>query len=285
MRLICLLFPVMLWGQFEYDRTVPLDARQEPLAERPAARMWGGSFNGGKVNYVLVEPKLRGRMARARHPGVVFQHGGGQSMSNYISEALLLAELGVTSLLVDAAGSTSRESLVDLVIAERRAVDLLVRQVGVDVKRIGYVGHSYGGMAGGVLAGVEPRIAAFVLLGAVPSLVRHIRESPNIYWAPLKAQPDYERVLREIAEVDADKFLPRTKAAMFVQCARFDTPDNVRACPDVHRLAGGPKALRWYEDDHTFTSHEAMRDRFYWLSEQLKVRGADAALNRWAKRK
>ena len=55
-----------------------------------------------------------------------------------------------------------------MVIAERRAVDLLLRQVGVDVKRIGYVGHSYGGIAGGVLAGVEPRIAAFVLLGAAP---------------------------------------------------------------------------------------------------------------------
>ena len=54
--------------------------------------------------------------------------------------------------------------------------------------------------------------------------------------------------------------------------------------PDVYRLVGGPKALRRYEDDLHFTSHEAMRDRCYWLAEQLKLGGAAAVLGRWVKR-
>ena len=50
---------------------------------------------------------------------------------------------------------------------------------------------------------------------------------------------------------------------------------------DVHRLAGGPKRLTWYEDDHNFTSIEAMRDRLYWLQAHLHLRGVEAALRRW----
>ncbi|MFN0103610.1 MAG: alpha/beta hydrolase family protein [Bryobacteraceae bacterium] len=288
MRLLCFLFPLTLLGQFDYERGAPLDARPEPMSERATARIWGGTFagtRGARVSYVMVEPKLRGRAARVRHPGVLFQHGGGQSMSNYVSEALILAELGVTSLLVDAVGAESRESLVELVITERRALDLLLRQVGVDAKRIGYAGHSYGGFAGAVLTGMEPRISAFVLMGAVPSLARHIRESESSYWAPMRARPDLEHVLAGIVEVDADRYLPRARAAVLVQCARFDTPDNMKACPEVHRLAGGPKTLTWYDDDHNFSSFEAMRDRLYWLAGQFKLRGLDAVLQRWARKK
>jgi pimeloyl-ACP methyl ester carboxylesterase len=283
MRWFWLMTSLTLFGQFDYDRSAPLQARQEPMAERPKARLWGGSFagaRGARVPFVLVEPKMPGR-----HPGVLFHHGGRQSTFNYMSEALILAELGVTSLLVDAEGASSRETLVDLVVTQRRALDLLLQQVGVDMKRIAYVGHSYGGAAGGLLAGVEPRIAAFVLIGAIPSLARHIKESKHSYWATVKSSPDYERRLAEIAEVDPERFLPRVRAAVFVQCALFDTPDNVRACPEVHRLAGGPKRLTWYEEDHNFTSVEAMRDRLYWLDSQLNLRGVGKVLKEWVRRK
>ena len=257
MRLLLLVCSLPLLAQFDYDRSAPSAARQEPMTERSTARVWGGSFDAGRTNFVLVEPKRRGR-----HPGVLFQHGGGQSMSNYISEALILSELGVTSLIVGAAGATSRETVVELVVTERRALDLLLRQAGVDPKRIAYVGHSHGGFAGAILAGTEPRISAFVLIGAMPSLA-----------------------LAGIAEMDAERFLPKAKSPIFVQCARFDTPDNVRACPEVHRLAGGPKSLTWYDDDHNFTSFEAMRDRLYWMEAQLKLRGAGKVLERWARRR
>lgn len=251
MRLFWLLVSTGLFAQFDYDRRAPLEARQEPLTERKTARVWGGSFagvGGGRINYVLVEPKTRGR-----HAGMLYQHGGGQSMSNYLTETLMLAELGVTSLVVD----VPLTGVAELIGNERRALDLLVRQVGVDGKKIGYVGHSYGGFAGGVLMGVEPRISAFVLLGAVPAL-------------------------RDRPEAGAERYLPQAKAAALVQCAQFDTPDNMKGCPEVHRLAGGPKRLTWYADDHNFTSYEAMRDRLYWLDAEFRLGGVGAVLRRWA---
>ena len=50
-----------------------------------------------------------------------------------------------------------------------RAVDLLTSRSEVDAGRIGYVGHSFGALFGGILAGVEKRIKAFVLMSGVGS--------------------------------------------------------------------------------------------------------------------
>ena len=50
---------------------------------------------GGCVNFILVKP----RRAKPPYPGVIFQHGGGQSMTNYLSEALILARAGVISII------------------------------------------------------------------------------------------------------------------------------------------------------------------------------------------
>lgn len=81
----------------------------------------------------------------------------------------------------------------------------------------------HGGVAGGVLTGVEPRIAAFA----------------------------------------------SARAPVLVQCARLDNGDHVRGCPVVYQIAGGPKRLIWYVDDHHFTSLEALRERLAWLERYL----------------
>src|SRR4051812_26929698 len=233
--LAAFLTPLALLAQFDYDRTQPFDKEREKLAARKTATLWGASFEGpkgGKVNYVLVEP-----VGAVKPPfaGVIFQHGG-QSMTNYVSEALILAELGVVSIIPDAPARgpgknndsskmnprEAQDHAAKIVIEERRTLDLLLQQPGVDPKRIAYVGHSYGGIAGGKLAGVEPRISTFILMGAVAS------------------------------ETDPERFLPSATRPILVQCAKFDTDENVRGCPVVHQLAGGPKRLTWYDDDHNF---------------------------------
>jgi pimeloyl-ACP methyl ester carboxylesterase len=187
---------------------------------------------------------------------VIFQHGGGQSMTNYLWEALILARAGVISIISDApARSDGKNSeLAEIVVTERRALDLLLQQPGIDPKRIAYVGHSYGAIAGGVLTGVEPRIAAFVLSGAVPS------------------------------ENHPDRYLPKARAPVLVQCARLDTDDNVRGCPAVHQIAGGPKQLIWYDDDHHFTSLEALRDRLAWLEKYLTLEALGPHIAEFLKR-
>ena len=52
----------------------------------------------------------------------------------------------------------------------------------------------------------------------------------------------------------------------------------------VHALLGGPKQLQWYDDDHGFTSIEAMRDWLAWLGKHLKPRPIGRELERFLKR-
>jgi pimeloyl-ACP methyl ester carboxylesterase len=284
-------------GRFEYDAKKPLDAVCEQLESSNYAGVQRCRFNGpsgGTISFTLVNPKK----AKPPFAGVIFQHGGGQSMTNYLSEAMILAQVGVVSILADvpARGEGKKSEIntmklqeaadfqAEIVISERRILDFLLQQPGVDPTRIAYVGHSYGGIAGGVLAGIEPRIATFVLIGALPSEARHIQENGSPYWQEMRrnmSDAEFDHTLEMIRETDPDHYLPAARAPILVQCARLDSDDNVRACPDVYRLAGGPKKLIWYEDDHTFTSLDAIGDRLAWLQKFLKLKSVGPALSKF----
>jgi pimeloyl-ACP methyl ester carboxylesterase len=280
---------------FQYDaaRLPPLAC--EAIAKRTDVQMHGCSFagpRGGRVNLVLVSPP---RAVRPPYAAVLFQHGGGQSMSNYVSEAMVLARTGVVSMITDAPArgegvnsdvsqtklTETQRFQADVVIALRMALDQLIRQPGVDPNRIAYVGHSYGGIAGGTLSGIEPRIRALALLGAVASYADHIRTNASPYWKEMRERMtpgEFTRTLELLSETDPARYLPLAKAPVLVQCARWDTPDNVAACPAVAELAAGPKRLVWYEDDHNFTSWEAARDRLHWFARHLRLKGIDRAI-------
>src|SRR5262249_54392680 len=118
--------------------------------------------------------------------GIIWGHWlkQGSPLANkdeFLEEALLLAEAGVGSLLVDVPqvrhdffpekevmesvkqqSDASLHQGVDL----RHAVDLLRLRRGVDPKRIAYVGHSWSAHVGAILAGVESRICCYVLMAS-----------------------------------------------------------------------------------------------------------------------
>jgi pimeloyl-ACP methyl ester carboxylesterase len=232
------------------------DTKCEPLHARSDVDQSGCSITGSRaasVNFIYIRPKN----ATLPLAAVIFQHGGGQSMTNYLSEAFILARAGVISVIPDAPahrGTSGAETQAEVVADERHILDWLLGDPGIDAKRVAYVGHSYGAMAGAALTGAEPRFAAFILLGAVPP------------------------------EPDPERDLPRARAPVLVQCARLDTDDNRRGCTEVHRLIGGPKRIVWYDDDHYFTSLEAMRDRFAWLEQHLKLQPLQPEIVKFLKR-
>lgn len=289
--------PTETAARFAYDSKQPFDTVCEQLSNRVDADVRGCRFTGprgGSLGFILVSPKGK----RPPLAGVIYQHGGGQSMWNYLSEALILAQLGCVSIISDAParGSHKKSEIntmklqeaadfqAEIVITERRVLDFLLQQPGIDAKRIAYVGHSYGAIAGGVLAGIEPRITVFILIGGLPSEARHIEKNGSSYWQEMRqnmSPTEFARTLGMIRETDPDHFLPESSASVLVQCARFDSDDNVEACPEVYRLAGGPKKLSWYEDDHGFTSLEALRDRLGWLGQHLKLQPIGPAVSKF----
>jgi pimeloyl-ACP methyl ester carboxylesterase len=289
---------------FDYDRATLAPLACEELSKRTDVQLLGCGFpgpHGGQLNLILVKPPPK--IVKPPYAGLIFQHGGGQSMTNYLSEALILARIGVVSMLTDAPArgegvvselhqtklNASRQLEADNVVVLRMALDHLLAQPGVEPHRVGFVGHSYGAMAGGVLAGVEPRFRAFALLGGLPSMSEHIRKDRSEYWQEMRRRmtnDEFERTLAAIDEVSAASFLPLAKAPVLVQCARFDTPGNVEGCPKVHAAAGSQeRQIVWYDEDHHFTSWEAAIHRMRWMARHLAAKGVEAAMSNYVRTK
>jgi dipeptidyl aminopeptidase/acylaminoacyl peptidase len=300
MRIKCSLFlllPFLLNAQFDYDRAQPFDRSTERLASKQHAEISVGSFpgpKGGRINYVLVVPNK----GKPPYGGVIFQHGGGQSMSNYNSEAVVLAQAGAVSIIPDAPArgegknsdirsmklEAARDYWVEVVISQRRVLDLLLTRKDIDPNRIGYTGHSYGGIAGAVLSGIEKRISAFVLIGLVASAARHMEENQLDFWRQYRdsvSPSELRRTLELVSQVDPERFLPQAAAPILFQCAHFDSEDLVRECGIAHKLAGSAvKRLQWYEADHGFADMESTRDCLYWFEKHLRLRPVRPLLER-----
>jgi dienelactone hydrolase len=271
---------------FEYDRSAPFRYQEEMIRSEPQFDVAGAGIQGprgGKLNMLVVRPRGKGPFA-----GVVFQHGGVQSMLTYLAEAELLARAGAVSLVVEApagrpdrkpveqmSGAEMREYNAEIVMCERRALDYLESLAVIDRGRVGYVGHSFGGIFGGVLMRVEPRFRAFVLIGAIPRYSQHIAESPADVWVQWRKQIGPERLaeaVREVRAVDPEQYLRgAAHGPVLLQCGNFDF-DNKAGCVELSDAVSAPKDVRWYDTDHGFADLEATLDRVRWLEEKLKLK-------------
>ena len=282
---------------FEYDRSAPFDVQTESLNSRTDVKMSGGSLQtlqGRRMDFVLVEPISKTPL---RRPAVIFQHGGSQTMSTYTGEAAILAKAGVVSVIVEAPyrstdeesktiakGAVLRDNAARVVASIRRTLDWLSSRPDIDPKRIAYVGHSYGGNAGGILASVEPRFKALALVGLVAKYSQHIAANQSDYWKGYRAAmtpSELAAVVDLLRSVDPDQFLPKTSGApLLFQCARFDMDDVKVDCENAFNAAAKPKTLRWYDVEHHFANLEASLDRLQWLSSTLDVPAIRAVLKR-----
>ena len=146
---------------FEYDRDLPLDLVLESEEQQGNATVQAISYAGGmgfRVPAYVVLPSGAGP-----YPAIIYLHKGGGDKEQFLSEAVMLAEGGVASLLLtspfvtypyggdeirDDYPGTSREGRIRQIIDIRRGVDLLETVPEVDASRIGYVGHSFGAVHG-----------------------------------------------------------------------------------------------------------------------------------------
>ena len=239
------------------------------------------SPKGGDVTAYLVVPPRKGPFGAA-----IFLHGRGADRDQFLQEALFLADSNVVSLLIDAPASrpessrrsarayleADRDIRVQTVIDIRRGIDLLLARGDVDSKRLAFIGYSAGGEMGGILAGVEKRLKACVIMTASGSDVDYWREPNNPEAEALKkrlSEERFELYVKSLEAVEPIRFIGHAASvALFFQFGRDDEVIPAAAAQKFYEAASQPKTVRWYKTGHSLNS-QATQDRIKWVIEKV----------------
>jgi len=260
---------------FDYDASVPFDIQINSQTERDGVTIadlsyasydsnFSTSMNGRTVAY-LVTPQGDGPFA-----GVIYLHWLGNANSNrgqYLDEAVELAQHGVICLLPQGyypwmafptLDESDRPFILGQIIEMRRAIDFLLTQPNIDSERLGYVGHDYGALYGGVLAGTDHRMQTYILIAGSPSF-----GDLDPYWNYESNVPDLDPI-NYVAKADP--------ASLFFQFGRRDQTVPEDQANRFYESASSPKRIEWYDDNHQMASESAREDREAWLMEQLDLK-------------
>ena len=272
---------------YDYDQSVPLGLVEVATTSRGGADVHDITYvspKGGKVPAYLVVPKTRGRSAAIVWGHWYWENSPQRNRSEFLDEAVALAQAGVVSLLTD--GPIARpghvqdreplneQQAADLqqqVIDIRRGVDVLLARDDVDPRRVAYVGHSYNATVGAILSGVERRFKAFVLMAGTLSDDVDLRAPEYRNFRQKIGADRFDAFVSAHAWMDPGKFVSHAApAAVFLQYAteeKFLTPARAR---EYAKNVSEPKAFRLYDAPHALNA-EARRDRIGFLTEQLKL--------------
>jgi cephalosporin-C deacetylase-like acetyl esterase len=155
----------------------------------------------------------------------------------------------------------------------RRAVDLLVARPDVDTARLAYYGVSYGAAMGGLLAGVEHRLKAYVLAVGDGGLVSHFTgpddaNRPEVVSFPAEQR---ERWLQAMRPIEPINFIGRAApAALLFQAGTKDELIPQQDTRRYYQAASQPKQLRWYDAGH-FLNCAARKDMMSWLGRHTRI--------------
>ena len=275
---------------FNYNRQRPLAITRQALTTRLSANELRGvtvhsityaSPKGGEIPALLVVPKGRGPF-----PGVIVQHGLPSTKEDFLPVGIDLARTGAVAILIDAPfnrpqqgtvrGDISgtpkdRDEQIQLIVDLRRAVDLLIARPDVNKAQLAYVGISYGAAMGGLLAGVEDRITAYVLAVGDGGLVSHFT-GPNDPQPPQSmSAEDWQRWLAAMRPIEPINFIGRAApAALLFQAGTKDElvpPEDARR---YQQAASQPKEIRWYEAGHELNC-TARKDMMAWLARHIRI--------------
>jgi dienelactone hydrolase len=156
---------------------------------------------------------------------------------------------------------TAREGSIRQVIDVQRGIDLLETIPEVDASRIGYVGHSHGAVHGGIVAGMETRIKAYVLIAG---LAQSSTINPNTFVAPGMLAQELDPAMDAIHYVGH-----ASPAAILFQFGELDFYIESREAHTYFNAASKPKTMLWYAADHDSIAWKSRKDRLQWLGDQL----------------
>ena len=183
---------------FQYDQAASLDIQEVSRRvedDLSIVEITYASPKGGRVPATLIIPDDMGSLA-----GLVMQR------SMELEFGMQYAHYGAVVIYIDPPSfrpqdtgprgiltftEQDRAEQIQLILDLRRAIDLLMARPDVDPERIAYLGVSYGGAMGGLLAGVEDRLQAYVLIVGDGGLVTHVTNPEDLTLPPAEFFEEY----------------------------------------------------------------------------------------------
>jgi dienelactone hydrolase len=268
---------------FAYDRASPTGLRDSLRStDSDSVAVYAVSFaspRGGRATGVLCVPPGGGPFA-----GILLQHGMPGNAEQTLVAARHLARHGAVVLSLDAPwarrGSapvafTLQDSAdqVQLIVDMQRGVDVLVARRDVDPARLAYVGVSYGGAMGALLAGVERRLKTYVLAVGDGGLVSHFTGADDPPNGPFGVSRErWNRWLAAMRPIEPLRFVGQAApASLFFQSGRHDRLVPPADAVWLHRAASEPKTVRWYEAGHGL-GPQARVDQLEWLQRTVGMK-------------
>lgn len=267
----------------DYDTKRPLDVQPLSPAEAQGVvvrQITYRQLDGTRNTATLVLPP---RGTAAPHPAILYLHWyeppkPSSNRTEFLAEAVELASLGTTSLLIDtpwridgwfATRDSSRD--YDFSVQEakevRRALDVLLAQGEIDRRRVAIVGHDFGAMYGALAAAADARVTHLVYMAGSGSMSEWFLFQPKREGAERDA---FAARLRPLdPELALARFSPRPVLLQFGTRDRFVSAENAKAQADAIK---GPKTVKTYDGAEHELTYTAGRDRVAWLEDQFRLR-------------
>jgi dienelactone hydrolase len=268
---------------FEYDRTAPLDVTYQAQWEEGRSTWLDFTYAsplGGRVPARLGLPGGGGPF-----PAILLMHGSEGHIERFTGVARLYVQLGAAVLLIDAphvrlGGRTStgmmgdswpsltekdRLDQIQLMVDLQRAIDILIDRPDINPDRLAYIGYSYGGAMGGLLAGIEHRLKAYVLVVGDGGLVEHLSQPlengmPN-HWS--------DRWIDAMWPIEPIHYVGRASpAALLFQNGLQDELVSPSDALRYQAAGSEPKTVIWYDAGHGLDL-SAFQDASSWLQAYL----------------
>ena len=232
----------------------------------------------GSIEAYLVEPMVVD--ARTSSPGLVLAHwfdthAPNGNRSEFLDEAVAWVRAHGGSAVLpqltfpwagDPTGSAAdRERIAGDVALLKRCVDLVAGRPGVDPARIGVAGHDFGGMHAIILATVDRRPVAYVLIAAVPRWADWFLP----FWDIPEDRIDYLRDMRPLDPIE--HIGSAGPAQVLLQFGKRDF--FIAPMTGLELKASAPEGteLKAYEAEHDMAADDIRADRRAFLEAALGV--------------
>ncbi|GCE15289.1 alpha/beta hydrolase family protein [Tengunoibacter tsumagoiensis] len=264
--------------QFDYNAKASLQVKEISVTQQDEVSIHDITYVSEDhiVSAYLVVPTGQGPFA-----GALFMHWLDDSPTGnrdeFLQDAITLAHKGTISLLPQGFypwitpptnSAKDCEATIQQTIALRRGLDLLVSTTTIDPQRIAFVGHDYGAMYGSILAGIDKRIKAAVLMAPT---ARFSNWNVPFFLDTLTARQrlDYTVDTASIDPITLMEYVSPTP--VLFQYGRLDKYVSLADLNNLVEVAKDPTTIKLYATDHALADDLSHQDRLNWLETELKL--------------